>query len=426
MKLIYKNSSQLSDKEILKIAKPLKNYVTHLQKVAKENNYEAWESSINLSFDKNLAEAVTDLVQRKVSDELQYVVVVGIGGSNLGTKAIYDCQHGHFDLLEESRFPKMIFVDTTDGEYAEKLEKLIKTLNNPHELLVNVVCKSGTTTEVIANAEFILKVLVEYFGDEAFSRVVVTADNESDLYKLAEEKGIDVLEIPKKVGGRFSVLSAVGLFPLAAVGIDVDNLREGAREIRKACLDEDVLKNPAIISAAILFSHYKAGKIINDNFVFNPKLESLGKWYRQLMGESIGKNSVGFFPTVSVGSIDLHSVGQLYLGDSKNQITTFIYSESSSKAGVSKNQIFPELIKGIKGKSFAEITEAIFKGVKVAYVKHEIPFMEVELENLETSSVGEFLQFKMMEMMYLAKLLDVNAFDQPNVESYKAEVRKIL
>jgi glucose-6-phosphate isomerase len=241
------------------------------------------------------------------------------------------------------------------------------------------------------------------------------------------------LDIPAKVGGRYSVLSSVGLLPLASVGIDIAKLREGAQDMLGQCLDESG-DNVAAHSASVLAAGAKQGYIINDNFLFHPELESLGKWYRQLMGESIGKEQslsgetvhAGITPTVSLGSTDLHSVGQLYLGGPKDKLTTFISSKTSQEVRVPQDRIFPALVPMISQKSAADIMGAILEGVKIAYQKADLPYMEVVLDAIDEHSLGAYLQFKMLEMMYLGQLLNVNSFDQPNVEAYKVETKRLL
>ena len=189
-----------------------------------------------------------------------------------------------------------------------------------------------------------------------------------------------------------------------------------------------------MVSAAVLFENFRMGKTINDNFIFHPELESLGKWHRQLMAESLGKGTegeggtvrVGITPTVSLGSIDLHSLGQLYVAGPRDKFTTFVWSASQDRSGVSTERVFPALAPEVKGKSFAEIMRAIYEGVKKTYIREGLPFVEIVLKDTSPYSLGEFMQFKMIETMFLGRLLDVNPFDQPNVESYKVETKKLL
>lgn len=429
MKLTYKDSCQLSESEVIKCAESLLPFLKHLQDIAKKNNYEDDESSINLPFDLVTIGEVKALAGKMTSQKLKYILNVGIGGSYLGTKAVYDAAFGYFDIINPERFPKIIFLDTVDPEFMEKVSSLLKTISSKEEVLVNIISKSGTTTEPLANFETILPILTE-----ANDRIVVTADKDSLFFKESKDMGYSVLDLPKKVGGRYSVFSSVGLFPLAAAGIDIDKLLLGAKSMRDLCMTEDFLSNPAMISSVILYLHNQQGKNINDNFIFHPELESLGKWYRQLMGESIGKEKiidgkkefVGMTPTVSIGSVDLHSVAQLYIGGPRDKVTTFITAPSASDIGVPEKMSYPTLVPQISGKSLTHVMNAIFDGTSTVYKNQKLPYIHVTLDDLSPRSLGEFMQFKMIEMMFLAKLLGVNGFDQPHVELYKKETKKLL
>jgi len=407
------------------------SYGERLQGVVASNTYQEYESSILLPSDTQLLEEAQALAAQKASSDLRYHIVVGIGGSNLGTKAVYDALYGAYDSLEPTRFPKLLFAETTDPEWLVKATKLIASLERPEQVLVSVISKSGGTTETLANFEIIMAALKDTF-DSSTERVVAITDEGSALWEQAGAKGIARLAIPKPVGGRYSVLSSVGLFPLATAGIDIVALRDGATKMRDTCLEAGT--NPAITSAALLAHFHAEGKTINDNFFFHPELESLGKWYRQLMGESIGKATslsgeevhTGITPTVSLGSTDLHSVGQLYLGGPRDKFTTFVYTEQTADVTVPAQRLFPDLIPAITEKSARSILEAILSGVKIAYQKADLPFMEVIMTRIDEQAIGAFLQFKMIEMMYLGHLLNVNPFDQPSVEAYKIETKKIL
>ncbi len=417
----YKNTSLVEEHEIVTIGELLQDYIKHLKKVATAHNYKYPESSLNLPFDEDMVKAAFKIKEKMTGPNLNYVLDIGIGGSNLGTKAIYDALYGYFDVVEPNRFPKIVFADTNDPHYLYKLKQFLGTIS-PHELIINVVSKSGKTTETIANLEILLGPKSK-FKD----RLVMTTDYDSELWQTAKDQNIPALPIPKNVGGRYSVFSPVGLFPLMCVGVNIYNLLEGAMDVRSACLDKNILKNPAAVSAIILFLNYRKLKLIHDTFVFHPELESLGKWYRQLMGESIGKEGIGFTPTVSVGSADLHSLGQLYLGGKRDKFFTFISAHwKEDEPQVPQKPIFSMLADELRSKTASEIMDALFTGVKIAYEKAEIPFVEVELTDLSERSLGKVMQFKMIEMMYLGWLLEVNAFDQPNVESFKSETRKIL
>lgn len=435
IELKYKNTALVADKEISSAAAELEAYIARLAEAANDEQYAFPESSINLPFDLKARKKIKEMAEQKKSGNLKYIIVAGIGGSNLGALAVYEALYGKIDAFLKNRYPKIIFADTVSPVLARDIKNILETeINSPDEILVNVISKSGTTLETIANFAVIYETLKEKFGDIA-ERIVVATDKGSKLWNAAEEKNFSLLEIPKNVGGRYSVFSAAGLFPLTVAGVKTEELLEGSRAMKEICLLNDTEKNPALVSAALLYAYFKKGMKINDNFFFNPELESLGKWYRQLMGESVGKEfnekgeraNIGITPIVSVGSADLHSMGQLYLGGPRDKFTSFVYaSEEKNGAAVSGKMEFSGLAERIAGKTFDEIMGAIFGGVKEAYSKKKIPFTEIELFEISPFSLGQYMQFKMIEMMYLAKLLGVNAFDQPNVEDYKTETKKLL
>ncbi len=437
MELLYKDSSGISSEELKKTTQSLEEYREYFTKILTRSDYDNPECSVNLPLDQNHISVVNVVKKSKVTPQLKYIIVIGIGGSNLGTKAVYDAVFGFTDAIDCDRFPRLIFLETSDPEYLRRLKNFLDLeIKRPEDILLNIISKSGTTTETLANAAVIIGALEEKFDHRAVEeRTVITTDENSKLWELATSKNITALTIPKMVGGRYSVLSPVGLFPLAAGGIDIEGLCEGAATMRKNCIEDGPDLNPAMISAAVICLNQKNGKTINDNFFFAPQLESLGKWYRQLMGESVGKEknrdgeivNAGITPTVSLGSTDLHSVGQLYLGGPLDKFTTFIYVRNvEDPMPLPKESFANELNPDLKNKSAKHIMEAILEGTKLAYSKKELPFMEIVMPEISPFAIGEFLQFKMIEMMYLGKLMNVNPFDQPNVELYKIETRKIL
>ncbi len=433
MKLKQYGTAGLKQFDLRRAAKRLTGYFKLLNKITENKVYNLPESCLNLINDQELLKSVKALAKQKGGRKLKYIIIAGIGGSNLGSKAIYDALFGFFDLLEPKRFPKLIFADTTHPEFLEKLRGFMsREIKSADEILINAISKSGCTTETAANTEAILDML----GRKTklpLNRLIITTDVDSKLWQLAQKKNVAALGIPKPVGGRFSVFSAVGLLPLALAGVDLEALISGAQIMLKKCLTAE-LTNPALLSSAVMHKNYLRGKNIFDSFIFNPELESLGKWYRQLLGESIGKEenlagkivNLGMTPTVSIGSTDLHSVGQLYLGGPKDKFTAFIAAEKTKAEVLTPGKpVFP-LIAGISGIRIQKIRQAILSGVKTAYRKKNLPYLEIILPDISAKSLGEFMQFKMMEVMFLGKLLRVNAFDQPNVELYKTETKKLL
>lgn len=430
----FKETTRIDERDINKNIESLSDYVDYLKKVSQEKGYGVSESSINIPFDKELQENIIVKARDLTDENLKFVLVIGTGGSNLGTRAIYEAIRGSGNI-HNNKFPQMLFLDSLDSLSFNTVLNTLKSLASTNEFLINIISKSGNTTETVANTESCVKELIGVFGEDVYSRIVVSTEKKSTLWKFAKKHKTTLLALPKNIGGRFSVFSAVGLFPLTAVGIDVGMLLRGARKGQSTSLQKLPLENPALISASLIYEHYKQGIAIHNTFLFEPALESLGKWYRQLMGESIGKKHntsgetvvVGIMPIVSIGPRDLHSVGQLYLRGPKDKFTFFIKIKTDKeKNKIPDTQLFSDSSVPVAGKTFSEITDAIYEGVLKAYKNNNRPFAEIVLEERDEFNLGYFLQMRMIEIMYLAKLLDVNAFDQPGVEDYKKETRKLL
>ncbi len=436
IKLLYKDSLFLHESEITEHGKALLPYLQTLNGIVEKGGYDAPECSINLVSDKEHAQKTEALAEKLSSEHLEIVFVVGIGGSNLGTMAIYEALYGKSDVFL-SRAPKLIFADTNNSREMEIMKKVVEeSISDPREFVLNIVTKSGTTTETIANAGFLFDILSHKFGEKiAAERTVVTTDYESSLWKIALEKGMHALAVPENVGGRYAVFSAVGLFPLRLVRVNIQELLAGALLMRENCVKKNGLENPALFGAVATYLYSRKKLSMYNSFFFNSELESVGKWWRQLYAESLGKRynkdggsiHAGMTPIVSVGSIDLHSMVQLYFGGPKDKFTNFIYAENSKgMAIVPTEHVFKSLSPDISGKDFADIMDAILTGTKEAYKEHALPFIETVFPNIDAYSVGAFMQMKMIETMLLAKLWNIDAFDQPEVESYKKFTRELL
>jgi glucose-6-phosphate isomerase len=425
--------TMIPQQRILETAERLRPMIGNMVNAISEG-YESDLASLCLLDDRLMLGKVRQAIEENLQLKPVYLIVVGIGGSNLGTIAVQEAILGKL-CNQLTASTKVLYADTVDSDGINKIITLIKpVLEKGGNIAVNVVSKSGTTTETIANAEVLIDLLRRHKKDYK-NCVNVTSDKDSELWNIAVREGFNVLEIPKKVGGRYSVFSPAGLFPLGLLGIDIARLLDGAAYMRRACVDTNIEKNPAAISAAIQCLHYESGKNISDLFLFANDLESLGKWCRQLMAESLGKEfnkkgetvNIGITPVISIGSTDLHSMAQLYLGGPYDKFTTFLSVENSnSNINVPVLNEYSKLVFGIQGKSLEGIMGAIVEGTKAAFRKGKRPFMEVKLPCKSEYSIGQFLQFKMIETIYLGYLLGVNPFDQPNVESYKEETRKIL
>lgn len=430
IKFDFQNSHIDRNETLTRVAQ-LKPYLDKLCQI-RSVGYNYPESFINLPFDKDVLASSEKMAKEKGGKNLKYIIIVGIGGSNLGALALYEAIFGKLHIAK-ARYPKMLFLDTNDQNTFEDVKEILSEVKDKNDFLINIISKSGATTETVANFEALRHFLESKFGNIK-DRVVATTDVNSKLWDAAQKHGSSVLEIPQKVGGRFSVFSAVGIFPLMLAGINVGKLLQGAKAALELGLEYDSDKNLSLVSAVIAFSHYKNGLNINNSFFFNPNFEGVGKWYRQLLAESLGKRedrngnivNIGITPIVSVGSTDLHSMAQLFLGGPKDKLTTFVYSPFENGVAVPEDILLEGLVENIAGKSFAKIMSAIYEGVKKSYTDNILPFIEIVFPSIDEYAVGYFMQFKMLEVIFLAELLNVDAFNQPSVEEYKKETRRLL
>lgn len=388
--------------------------------------YDTEYASLTLPCDQDLISRVSRLAENKKALDPAMVIVVGIGGSNLGTMAILQA----LGVGQESAY----FADTVDAPYMLRMkEKAEQYLQEGRQILVVVISKSGSTTETIANAQLFVSLLKKHRTDYN-NYMVIISDDHSPLADIAHEHSFSYLAIPKHVGGRYSVFSAAGLFPLAVLGVDIIALREGAQSMKESCTAPDLGHNPAALSAATLYHLYQKEFRIHDTFVLGHSLFGIAQWYRQLLAESIGKEEnnkgqkvhVGITPTTSIGSVDLHSVAQLYLAGPNIQSTTFITVANQQDIAVPSDTAFDNVVPMIQNRTFNEIMDAITTGMQKAYMHANRPFMTIELPEISAYHCGQLLQMKMVETMYLGFLFDINPFNQPQVESYKKETRKIL
>jgi len=403
--------------------------------MAQNTGYESSYASINLPADDQMQQRIKEVIAQQQRRNPRILVVIGIGGSCLGTTAVHEMLYGrHYNAGNPTL--RVYYVDTIDVDMLHEILHLVEEhLKQGDEVIINVISKSGTTTETVVNFEFFFDLVKKYRPQNYQESMVITTDEGSKLWEFGAQAGITCLAVPRQVGGRYSVLSAVGLFPLGLIGVDIDALCAGAADAVNRCTSLTLSENDAVRRAAVLYMHYQAGRMIHDTFVFCVDGESLGKWYRQLVGESLGKAfdregklvHVGITPTVSIGSTDLHSVGQLYLGGPRDKVTTFIAIEKTKyHLIVPEYASFEKLVAKIQGKSVMSILTAILQGVQHAYMQSGLPFMTIVLPQKNARYIGQLMQMQMLEIMYLGYMFNVDPFDQPQVELYKKETRKIL
>lgn len=427
MKIKYNlNNTTFLNSKIGQEKSTLSEYSSHLKNILNDSSYSQSEASLYLPLDSTFITQSLELSEVYISKGVKYLFIVGIGGSNLGAQAIY------YALKEKiDQRLKVVFLDTLSKESIKEALDIIAQLSSASELVINIISKSGGTTESITIAEILITEFQSKFENTS-SQIVVTTDKNSKLDILAKEKQYSVLNLPKQVGGRYSVFSNVGLFPLSLMGVDVENLLEGAKVPIVELMNST---DTSLTLATVRYLAYLEGFFINNYFIFNPTLEFLGKWCRQLVAESLGKEknlsnevvNLGILPIVSIGSTDLHSMVQLYLGGPKKIFTNFIFcNDIPHDYSIQKDTTLALIIPSIDGKKLLDIQNAIYKGTVESYIKRNLPIVETELHKIDEYSLGMFMQSQMIETMYLARFMNLNAFDQPNVEEYKVITKQLL
>ena len=366
---------------------------------------------------------------QKIQDRCDALVVIGIGGSYLGAKAVISALTSPF-YNEEPRSvrkaPKIYFAgQNISGKYLENLLALLKD----QEVCVNVISKSGTTTEPAMAFRFFKKFLEEKYGkDGAKERIFVTTDAAKGALKfMADEEGYETFVIPDDIGGRYSVYTAVGLLPIAAAGIDIDALMDGGKSGYEDYNKPKFEKNPCFQYALYRNVLYNRGKNIEILVDYDPSLEYLAEWWKQLFGESDGKDGKGLFPASAHFSTDLHSLGQMIQDGPKNHFETVIVIEDDqSVIKVFRDEKNLEGLNYLTGWEIDAVNEKAFMGTLLAHVDGGVPNGIIKLKKLDAFHIGKLIYFFEKACGLNGYLLGVNPFDQPGVEAYKKNMFALL
>ena len=367
-------------------------------------------------------------VARDLQQRCDYVVSIGIGGSYLGARAVIEALTPSFEAYRrEHSAPQVIFAGHNIGE--DYLSELVDFLQDKRFGLINI-SKSGTTTEP-AIAFRILKALLEkqVGREEARERIIAVTDKaRGALRTLADKEGYKTFIIPDDIGGRFSVLTPVGLLPIAVAGFDIRELVRGAREM-KALVDESVPfdQNPAALYAAARNSLYHVGKKIEILGNFHPRLHYIGEWWKQLYGESEGKDHKGIFNAAVDFSADLHSMGQWIQEGERNIFETIIsIAEPNSELRIEQDEANLDGLNYLAGKRVDEVNKMAELGVRVAHIDGGVPNIRIVLPRLDAYYIGQLFYFFEKAVGISGYMLEVNPFNQPGVEAYKKNMFALL
>lgn len=353
----------------------------------------------------------------------QVVVVIGIGGSYLGARAVLDA------LGRADDAPEILFAGT--GLCTSALRAVVRRLEGRDVRLV-VISKSGTTLEPALSFRVLRSLLLERYGEQgAAARITAITDaKRGALRDLADAAGWQSWTIPNDVGGRFSVLTPVGLLPLAMAGIDIRELVGGAAAMRTACLTDELRANPAHLYAAVRYGLYGKGFRTEILASFHSGLSTFGEWWKQLFGESEGKDGKGIFPAATIYTTDLHSLGQYLQDGHRSLLETFLVVRDDPPAITVPAE--PGGAEGRDGLDFlvGESLDAInlkaYEGTRLAHVQGGVPCLSLELDRLTPAALGGLIYLFEKAVAIGGRLLGVNPFDQPGVEAYKREMFRLL
>ena len=361
----------------------------------------------------------------KIKGNSQALVVIGIGGSYLGARGVIDCLCSPNYNLKKKDTPNIYFMG--NGLSADSMQEVMDLLEGV-DFSVNVISKSGTTTEPAVAFRFFRKLLEDKYGKEgARERIFATTDKARGALKsLADAEGWETFVVPDDVGGRFSVLTAVGLLPIAVAGIDIDALMDGAREMMEVCRDASYA-SPAWTYAAIRYELYRSGRSTEVLACYDPAFRFMTEWWKQLYGESEGKDGKGLFPASVEFTADLHSMGQ-YIQDGKRLMfeTVVRLGPSDHQLYVPRDEEDGDGLNFLAGQSVDFIRDRAMEGTLLAHTEGGVPNVIVEVEGRNAVSLGQLIYFFEYACGLSGYLLDVNPFDQPGVEAYKKNMFALL
>lgn len=420
-------SSFVADNEIAAVKDCVKDAYEKLysqKAVAEGNDFHGW---LTLPEDYDKAEfARIKAAAEKIKKDSEVFVVIGIGGSYLGARAAIEfCKSKNYNVIVKDA-PKIFFVGNSlsPTEISEVLE-ICKNC----DFSVNVISKSGTTTEPAVAFRLFKDLLIKKYGkEEAAKRIYATTDKaKGTLKEMADAEGYETFVVPDDVGGRFSVLTAVGLLPIAAAGINIDALMNGAYDAMKEYENDDVLSNDCCRYAAIRNILLGKGKNVEMMVSYEPDFTMMNEWFKQLFGESEGKDNKGIFPASAIYSTDLHSLGQ-YVQEGQRQLfeTVVIFNESKCDIVIEEDVANSDGLNFIAGKTLSYVNRKAFEGTILAHTDGNVPNIVLEVDKMDEYNLGYLIYFFEKACAVSGYMLGVNPFNQPGVESYKKNMFALL
>ncbi len=395
------------------------------EKTGKGNDFTGWVT-LPTDYDKEEFARIKKAA-KKIQAQSEVLIVIGIGGSYLGTRTALDfIQTPFYNENKHKKTPDIYFVgNNISSAYLQD----ILTILGSRDFSVNVISKSGTTTEpAIAFRIFKQLLEVKYGKEKAAERIFATTDKARGALKtMCDAEGYETFVIPDDIGGRFTVLTAVGLLAMAVAGIDIDTVMEGAAWAEKTYANPKIAENPCYQYAAARNLFYRQGKTIEILANYEPHLTSFGEWYKQLFAESEGKEGKGIFPVTANFSTDLHSIGQ-YIQEGKRHFfeTVLWCREPKATVRVPFDTADLDGLNFLSGKEMQFVNSKAFAGTMLAHMDGGVPNMTIEMERMDAWHFGALVYFFEKAVGISGYLLDVNPFDQPGVEAYKKNMFALL
>ena len=427
VKIDVKNTGEFQEK-LMEYATKVAEIHEELHKKAEdEDEFLGW-LDLPTNYDKKELEKIKKAA-KKIQNDSEILVVIGIGGSYLGARAVIEALTNTFyNYLpkEQRKTPQILYVgNNLNPNY---INDLIELIGN-RDLSINVVSKSGTTTEPAIAFRIFRELLENKYGlKEAKKRIFVTTDaKKGALKQIADEEGYTTFVIPDNIGGRYSVLTAVGLLPIATAGISVEELLNGARFAQEKYLDKNLKYNDCYKYAVIRNLLYESEKNIEILVSYEPKMHYMIEWWKQLFGESEGKEGKGIYPTGAEFTTDLHSLGQYIQEGRRNLFETVInIKDSESDMAIHQDEDNLDELNYLAEKSLDYVNKKAMEGTIQAHVEGGVPNIVITMDELNAYNLGHLIYFFELACAMSGKLLGINPFNQPGVEEYKTNMFRLL
>ncbi len=415
----------ISDDELKAMAPAVEDAHNKIQnKTGEGADFLGWVD-LPINYDKEEFERIKKAAD-KIKSDSKALVVIGIGGSYLGARAAIEfCTSQNYNLVSKDT-PNIYFSgNSISGNSLSELVELVKDV----DFSINVISKSGTTTEPAIAFRIFRELLIEKYGEEeASKRIYVTTDKaKGTLKEFSDKAGYETFVVPDDVGGRYSVLTAVGLLPIAVAGIDIDKMMQGAQDAREAYSVCDVQNNDCYKYAAIRNILLNKGKAVELMVAYEPDFTMMNEWFKQLFGESEGKDNKGIFPSSVICSTDLHSMGQ-YIQDGVRMLfeTSVMFTKPKRQVVIKEDEVNADGLNFLAGQTMDFVNRRAFLGTVLAHVDGGVPNICIEVPEMSEYEFGYLVYFFEKACAVSGYILGVNPFNQPGVESYKKNMFALL